>query len=51
MNYVWLGVWEENLRAINFYKKNGFSEFSKHVFRLGNDEQTDIMMKLEMNID
>jgi len=51
VNYVWLGVWEENLRAINFYKKNGFSEFSKHVFRLGNDEQTDIMMKLEMNID
>jgi ribosomal protein S18 acetylase RimI-like enzyme len=48
VNYVWLGVWEENLRAINFYKKNGFSEFNKHIFRLGNDEQTDIMMKLEM---
>jgi len=48
VNYVWLGVWEENLRAINFYKKNGFSEFSKHIFCLGNDEQTDIMMKLEM---
>ena len=45
-NYVWLGVWEENLRAINFYKKNGFVEFDKHIFKLGDDEQTDIMMKL-----
>ena len=42
---VWLGVWEENPRAINFYKKNGFVEFDKHIFRLGEDEQTDIMMK------
>jgi ribosomal protein S18 acetylase RimI-like enzyme len=46
--YVWLGVWEENLRAINFYKKNGFVPFDKHIFKLGNDEQTDIMMKLEL---
>jgi ribosomal protein S18 acetylase RimI-like enzyme len=48
-DYVWLGVWEENPRAINFYKKNGFIEFDKHVFKLGNDEQTDIMMKLKLN--
>ncbi|MBC5775379.1 GNAT family N-acetyltransferase [Pontibacter sp. KCTC 32443] len=46
--YVWLGVWEENPRAINFYKKNGFVAFDKHIFRLGNDEQTDIMMKLQL---
>lgn len=49
IDYVWLGVWEENPRAINFYKKNGFVEFDKHVFKLGNDEQTDIMMKLKLN--
>ena len=47
-DYVWLGVWEENPRAINFYKKNGFVEFDKHIFKLGNDEQTDIMMKLQL---
>ena len=47
-DYVWLGVWEENLRAIHFYKKNGFVAFDKHIFRLGNDEQTDIMMKLQL---
>lgn len=48
IDYVWLGVWEENPRAINFYKKNGFIEFDKHIFKLGTDEQTDIMMKLQL---
>jgi ribosomal protein S18 acetylase RimI-like enzyme len=47
-DYIWLGVWEENPRAINFYKKNGFKEFDKHIFKLGEDEQTDIMMKLKL---
>ena len=46
--YVWTGVWEENPRAISFYKKNGFVEFDKHIFRLGDDEQTDIMMKMKL---
>jgi ribosomal protein S18 acetylase RimI-like enzyme len=46
--YVWLGVWEENPRAINFYRKNGFVAFDKHIFKLGEDEQTDIMMKLQL---
>ena len=49
LDYVWLGVWEENPRAIAFYKKNGFVEFGKHIFKLGDDEQTDIMMKLKLN--
>ncbi len=48
-DYVWLGVWEKNFRAISFYKKNGFVEFDKHSFILGEDEQTDIMMKLKIN--
>ena len=43
--FVWLGVWEKNPRAIRFYEKNGFVAFDKHVFKLGEDEQTDIMMK------
>ena len=46
VQFVWLGVWEENPRAIQFYKKNGFIEFDKHIFKLGDDLQTDIMMKL-----
>jgi ribosomal protein S18 acetylase RimI-like enzyme len=43
--YVWLGVWEENHKALKFYEKNGFVAFDKHIFSLGNDEQTDILMK------
>lgn len=49
VDYVWLGVWEENPRAISFYKKNGFVEFDKHIFKLGDDEQTDIMMKQQLS--
>jgi ribosomal protein S18 acetylase RimI-like enzyme len=48
VSYVWLGVWEENHRALAFYKKNGFVPFDKHIFKLGNDAQTDIMMKLAL---
>lgn len=49
VSYVWLGVWEENHRALAFYNKNGFVPFDKHIFKLGNDEQTDIMMKLALS--
>ena len=49
LEYVWLGVWEENHRAIRFYGKNGFEIFGKHDFVLGEDVQTDLLMKL--NID
>lgn len=48
VSYVWLGVWNQNPRAIRFYEKNGFVAFDKHIFKLGDDEQTDIMMKLIM---
>ena len=50
-DYIWLGVWEENPRAIAFYKKNGFEAFGQHVFKLGDDAQTDIMMKLTLKKD
>jgi ribosomal protein S18 acetylase RimI-like enzyme len=46
---IWLGVWEENQRALQFYSKNGFVEFDKHIFTLGTDIQTDLLMKLQMN--
>lgn len=48
MKYVWLGVWEKNAKAIAFYEKNGFVEFDRHLFKLGEDIQTDLMMKLEL---
>jgi len=46
--YIWLGVWENNSQAIQFYHKNGFVEFDRHLFLLGEDRQTDIMMKLAL---
>jgi diamine N-acetyltransferase len=44
--YIWLGVWEENKKAIAFYDKNGFITFDQHVFMVGEDRQIDLMMKL-----
>ncbi len=45
-NYIWLGVWEKNLNAIKFYEKQGFEKYNTHVFQLGQDKQTDNLMKL-----
>jgi ribosomal protein S18 acetylase RimI-like enzyme len=48
VDYIWLGVWEENHRALQFYNKNGFVVFDKHIFTMGNDQQTDLLMQLKM---
>ena len=48
-DYIWLGVWEENHRALQFYTKNGFITFDTHIFILGEEKQTDLLMKLEVN--
>lgn len=45
LRYVWLGVWEHNANAIRFYERHGFHRVSKHTFRLGEEEQTDVIMK------
>ncbi len=45
---LWLGVWEHNARAIRFYEKWGFEKFGTHIFRLGNDPQTDWLMKKDL---
>ena len=42
---VWLGVWESNKRAIEFYTRWGFEKFSDHIFPVGNDPQRDWLMK------
>ncbi|WP_420318105.1 GNAT family N-acetyltransferase [Ekhidna sp.] len=46
--FLWLGVWDQNTNAIGFYERNGFKTFDTHVFQLGNDMQTDLMMKLDL---
>ena len=47
-NVIWLGVWEHNLKAIDFYKRWGFALFGSHLFRLGDDDQTDVLMKKKL---
>lgn len=48
LSYIWLGVWDRNEQAVNFYRKNGFKEFGTHIFMMGDKEQTDLMMKVEL---
>jgi ribosomal protein S18 acetylase RimI-like enzyme len=45
---MWLGVWEFNFRAQRFYEKLGFSKVGKHVFQLGSDPQTDLVMERKL---
>jgi ribosomal protein S18 acetylase RimI-like enzyme len=45
LSYIWLGVWEHNQNALGFYKHSGFELFGSHPFYLGDDEQTDLLMK------
>ena len=45
LEYIFLGVWEHNLQAIRFYKKNNFEIFDTHFFTIGSDVQTDFLMK------
>ncbi|XLS28413.1 GNAT family N-acetyltransferase [Flavobacteriaceae bacterium M23B6Z8] len=45
VSFIWLGVWEKNEAAIRFYQKYNFKKFGSHEFILGNDKQTDLLMK------
>jgi ribosomal protein S18 acetylase RimI-like enzyme len=42
--WVWLGVWERNARAIAFYARWGFTDVGSQSFQLGADRQTDRIM-------
>jgi ribosomal protein S18 acetylase RimI-like enzyme len=45
---MWLGVWEHNERAQQFYKRWGFQVVGEHNFLLGADEQRDLVMEREV---
>ena len=47
-DHLWLGVWEKNTGAIKFYERNGMVKFGTHPFMLGEDLQTDHLMKFEV---
>lgn len=46
--YLWLGVHEENYRALRFYGKFGMQEFGDHVFMMGKQPQRDLLMRMEL---
>jgi diamine N-acetyltransferase len=48
-NFLWLGVWEKNQEAIDFYMKFGFVKFGEADFILGDDLQRDWLMKKQLN--
>jgi ribosomal protein S18 acetylase RimI-like enzyme len=41
---IWLGVWEFNPKAIQFYEKHGFRTVGSHIFKVGDKEDTDLIM-------
>ncbi len=45
---IWLGVWENNPRAIAFYEKWGFTKVGTHNFQLGDETQTDWIMERQI---
>ena len=47
-DWLWLGVWEHNLKAQNIYAKWGFTRFSERTFYMGEDAQTDWLLKLKL---
>ncbi|QCX01799.1 GNAT family N-acetyltransferase [Aggregatimonas sangjinii] len=43
---LWLGVWQKNINAIRFYEKHGFKKFATHPYYIGQDKQTDWLMRI-----
>jgi len=41
---IWVGVWEKNKNAIDFYKKMGFTQTGSHSFNMGDEKQIDYIM-------
>lgn len=42
--YLWLGVWSDNDKALAFYHEIGFKQTTTHTFNLGDNPQTDFVM-------
>ncbi len=46
---IWLGVWDENVRAIRFYERWGFETTGSRQFKLGSDIQNDLVMTRKLS--
>ena len=42
---LWLIVWKENKKALRFYQSFQFEIFAENIFILGDDHQSDWVMK------
>ncbi len=46
--WLWLGVWDQNHKAIGFYEKQGFQRYGQHIFWMGEEEQNDWLMRKDV---
>jgi ribosomal protein S18 acetylase RimI-like enzyme len=45
---LWLGVWEQNSSALNFYEKTGFAKVGELQFPYGKAVGTNYVMKIDL---
>lgn len=48
LKYIWLGVWEKNPAAIQFYRNLGFYPVGSHNFMVGSELQLDHILRLDL---
>jgi GNAT superfamily N-acetyltransferase len=47
---IWLGVNEENARAIRFYEKSGFAKVGRKSFRVGDRDESDFVLERSLTV-
>lgn len=48
---LWLGVWENNFKALAFYKKWGYEPISEHTFVTGSESQRDLILARQIPLN
>jgi ribosomal protein S18 acetylase RimI-like enzyme len=51
LDWLWLGIWDQNAQAIGFYQSQGFEIFSDHKFMMGDLAQNDFLMRRRIMSD
>lgn len=45
---LWLGVWENNHKALAFYARSGFREVGDHIFQIGQQIDRDLILARDL---
>ena len=45
---LWLGVWENNIKALAFYAHSGFREVGEHIFKIGDQVDRDLLLAKDL---